>query len=103
MKKISIYLLSIIFIATSCQKEAEAPVCVLSSTSILGTYKTIAQTSQANPQSPVVDEYATWDACEKDDLNVFSSGVFLQQVKVFNLVHHQLILLQQTGLYQVIR
>jgi len=48
--------------------------CILNSTSIIGTYKTTAATIQADAQSPVVDDYATWAACEKDDLITLSAG-----------------------------
>ena len=74
MKKI----LGISFLAvvlfSSCKKDEATPTCTLSATSILGTYKITALTTQANAQAPVVDEYATWDACEKDDLISFSAG-----------------------------
>jgi hypothetical protein len=74
MKKI----LGISFLAvvlfTSCKKDEATPTCTLSATSILGTYKTTAATTQANAQAPIVDDYATWDACEKDDLITFSAG-----------------------------
>jgi hypothetical protein len=48
--------------------------CTLSSTSILGTYKITGYTTQANAQAPIVDDYATWPACEKDDLVTLSAG-----------------------------
>jgi len=52
----------------------EANPCTLSATSILGTYKTTASTTQADAQAPIVDDYATWLPCEKDDLITFSTG-----------------------------
>ena len=74
MKKI----LGISFLAvvlfSSCKKDEATPTCTLSATSILGTYKTTAATTQANAQAPIVDDYATWDACEKDDLITFAAG-----------------------------
>jgi len=48
--------------------------CTLSTSSVLGTYKTTAATIQADAQSPVVDDYATWLPCEKDNLITFSTG-----------------------------
>jgi len=48
--------------------------CTLSNSSVLGTYKTTAATIQADAQSPIVDDYATWLPCEKDDLITFSTG-----------------------------
>lgn len=74
MKKI----LGISFLAvvlfSSCKKDEATPTCTLSAASILGTYKTTGATTQANAQAPIVDDYATWDACEKDDLVTFSAG-----------------------------
>ena len=74
MKKIiSISFLAVILFS-SCKKDEATPTCTLSTTSIIGTYKTTAATIQADAQSPVVDDYATWAACEKDDLITFSAG-----------------------------
>ncbi len=74
MKKI----LGISFLAvvlfSSCKKDEATPTCTLSATSILGTYKTTGSTTQANAQAPIVDDFATWDACEKDDLVTLSAG-----------------------------
>ena len=72
-KIIGISFLAVILFS-SCKKDDPTPTCTLSATSILGTYKTTAATIQADAQSPVVDDYATWDACEKDDLVTLSAG-----------------------------
>lgn len=81
MKKIiSISFLAIVLFS-SCKKDDPTPTCTLSATSILGTYKTTGATTQANAQAPIVDDYATWDACEKDDLITFSAGNVLNSVE----------------------
>lgn len=75
MKKLALLAFGAIVLMTSCKKdEPTTTTCTLSSTSIQGTYKVTAETSQADAQSPVVDEYATYDPCEKDDLFVFGNG-----------------------------
>ena len=74
MKKIIGLSFLAITLFSSCKKDDPTPTCTLSSTSILGTYKTTGATTQANAQAPIVDDYATWDACEKDDLVTFSTG-----------------------------
>ncbi len=77
MKKILGLSFLAITLFSSCKKDVVTPTCTLSATSIVGTYKTTAATIQADAQSPVVDDYATWAACEKDDLITLSaSGVF---------------------------
>ena len=74
MKKIIGISFLAVILFSSCKKDDPTPTCTLSATSILGTYKTTAATIQADAQSPVVDDYATWDACEKDDLVTLSAG-----------------------------
>ena len=74
MKKILGLSFLAITIFSSCKKDEVTPTCTLSATSIIGTYKTTASTIQADAQSPVVDDYATWAACEKDDLITLSAG-----------------------------
>jgi hypothetical protein len=75
MKKIAFLALGSVLFFSSCKKDDATPTtCTLSSTSIQGTYKVTAQTFQADAQSPVEDEYATLEACEKDDLFVFGNG-----------------------------
>jgi hypothetical protein len=76
MKNLSvILLLSISVFSLSCKKD---DTCTLSSTSIVGTYKTTAATIQANASATPVDDYATWEACEKDDLiSINADGSFL--------------------------
>jgi hypothetical protein len=75
MKKIALLAIGAIVLMTSCKKdEPTTPTCTLSSTSIQGTYKVTAETSQADAQSPVVDEFALYEPCEKDDLFVFGNG-----------------------------
>ncbi len=77
MKKIiSISFLAVVLFS-SCKKDDPTPTCTLSATSILGIYKTTGATTQANAQAQIVDDYATWDACEKDDLVTFSAGNIL--------------------------
>jgi len=77
MKKILGLSFLAITLFSSCKKDDPTPTCTLNATSILGTYKTTGATTQANAQAPIVDDYATWDACEKDDLVTFSAGNIL--------------------------
>jgi hypothetical protein len=75
MKKIAFLALGSVLFFSSCKKDDATPTtCTLSSTSIQGTYKVTGSTFQANANAPVEDDYATWDACEKDDLFVFGNG-----------------------------
>lgn len=75
MRKITIIAIASVFVLSSCKKD-DPKVCTLSSTSIIGTYKATAATYQADAQSAPVDDYATWQACEKDDLFVIGNGTF---------------------------
>ena len=60
----------------SCKKDSGSSnnTCSLSSSAIVGTYKIIAATYQATATSAPTNDYATWDACEKDDLITINSN-----------------------------
>ena len=76
MKRILFALMLSSLFFTSCKDDA-APTCTLNSASLAGTYRITASTYQVNAQSSPVDDYATWPACEKDDLYIFNvNGTF---------------------------
>jgi len=62
---------ALLFCFASCKKSDS---CTLSATSIQGTYKITSISYKATSSSSAVDEFATWDACEKDDHITFASG-----------------------------
>lgn len=73
MKKLIFISISILtIVTTSCKKETET--CTLSSTSIVGSYKIASILYKENAQTPVVDDFTTYDACEKDDILTFNSN-----------------------------
>jgi hypothetical protein len=74
MKKLALLAIGAIVFMSSCKKDEPTTTCTLSSTSIQGTYKITAETYQADAQSPVEDEFALYEPCEKDDLFVFGNG-----------------------------
>jgi len=62
---------------SSCKKDKD---CSLDSSSITGTYKVIHSYYKANSTTAEVDEYTTWDACEKDDLiKIMAGGALIFQ------------------------
>lgn len=74
MKKTFLVLSVITYVLSSCKKDSE---CVLNSTSIQGSYKITASTIQASASSNPVDDYSSWDACNKDDIfTLGSNGIF---------------------------
>jgi hypothetical protein len=76
MKKLALLAFGAIVLMTSCKKdEPTTPTCSLNSTSIQGTYKVTGDTYQADAQSPIEDNYATYEPCEKDDLYAFGNGI----------------------------
>lgn len=68
------------FCGVGCKKDkgvSLSPGCTLSSTTILGTYQEVGYTSQATPGSPVVDDYASYPACQKDNtVTLFADGTY---------------------------
>jgi hypothetical protein len=74
MKKLFFASVTFILVFSSCKKDDPTPTCQLSNTTILGTYKTTASTVQANATATPVDDFATWDACQKDDLMTFNAA-----------------------------
>lgn len=72
MKKLLLALTAIsILSVTGCKKDDD---CSLTAASLVGTYKVTAISSKADASAPVVDELATWDACEKDDTYEFTAA-----------------------------
>lgn len=73
MKKI-LLAVTILVAVTSCKKDKDDENCTLSSTSIVGSYKTTAVKYKASAADAEIDEFATWDACEKDDIVVLNAN-----------------------------
>jgi hypothetical protein len=72
MKKIILSAAVISFALFSCKKSDKT--CDLNSASFAGTFKVTAVKYKADASTPEVDEFATYDACEKDDLVIFNSN-----------------------------
>jgi hypothetical protein len=73
MKKLLILSTAIFaLMTTSCKKDS--PTCTLSSNTIVGNYKIASILYKADAQTPAVDEFATYDACEKDDIISFNAN-----------------------------
>ncbi len=73
MKKLPLFAIALAFLATGCKKESASGsggsgTCTLSKTSLPGVYVITAATYQVDAQSAPEDEFALYDACEKDDL-----------------------------------
>lgn len=66
MKKLLLPLLILTSALVSCQKEEKK--CDLSAANLVGTYKITANSYKKDAASPLVDVYALYGACEKDDL-----------------------------------
>ena len=56
----------------SCKKDEKK--CDLNAANFVGSYKTTAVTYKADAATAPVDEFATYPACEKDDLIIFNSN-----------------------------
>jgi Lipocalin-like domain len=72
MKKIilSVFVLSTVLV--SCKKDDKN--CDLNAGNFVGSYKVSAISYKANTATPVVDEYATLPACQKDDVITFNAN-----------------------------
>lgn len=70
----------------SCKKNEDGEggnfSCPLTSTTILGTYKYSGYSIQETATSPVVDDFATWPVCEKDNLITLSADGTYSNVDV---------------------
>jgi len=74
MKKVLLYVSAAVILLASCSKDDDTIPCDLNASSFAGTYKITAATYQANSTSPVEDDFATWDPCEKDNILTFNSN-----------------------------
>ena len=72
MKKFILPLFVLSSIITSCQKDPKK--CELSSANLVGTYKITANGYKKDADSPMVDVYANYRPCEKDDLIIFNAN-----------------------------
>ena len=71
MKKIILSVAVVSFAVLSCKKDKT---CDLNGSSIVGSYKVSSVKYKASASAPEVDEFATWDACEKDDVITFNAS-----------------------------
>ena len=74
MKKLLFFLSAAVVFLSACSKDDDTPPCTLNASSFAGTYKITAATYQEDSTAPVEDDFATWDACEKDDVYTFNSN-----------------------------
>ena len=71
MKKVILGVIVVAFASVSCKKDKT---CDLNQGNFVGSYKVTSFKYKADATTPEVDEFATWDACEKDDLVIFNSN-----------------------------
>ncbi len=71
MKKIIFFAL-VCIVMLGCNKGSDD--CTLNNSSILGTYIMTGYTYQASTTSPVIDEFATYPACAKDNVITFKAN-----------------------------
>lgn len=71
MKKVLLGMVVLAALA-SCKKDEKK--CDLNSTNILGSYKVTASVYKENNSTPEVNEFANWDACQKDDVTTLNSN-----------------------------
>lgn len=71
MKKVMIGLL-LAGVFTSCKKDDKK--CDFNQANFAGTYKVTSVIYKADASTSAVDEFTTWDACEKDDLVIFNTN-----------------------------
>jgi hypothetical protein len=72
MKKIILSLVVLSAVFVSCKKDDKN--CDLNAGNVTGSYKITGLTYKANTATPVVDEYALFPACQKDDLIIFNAN-----------------------------
>ena len=72
MKKIMLAACLMAFAFVSCKKDKD-PVCELSQANLVGSYKVTGLKYKANASTAEVDEFPSWDACEKDDITVLNA------------------------------
>ncbi|MGG9971801.1 lipocalin family protein [Ferruginibacter sp. SUN002] len=73
MRKLLIPSAFLLMIASSSCKKSDSN-CGLSLETLKGTYKVTASVYKETPTSTPVDEFALWDACEKDDTVTFGDA-----------------------------
>lgn len=76
MKKIITLATFLTVIFSSCKKAevVQNPICLLSASNILGTYKITSILYKSDPQTPEIDCFMYYDECEKDNLLIFNSN-----------------------------
>lgn len=72
MKKL-LFAIAVLALGSSCKKDKDKT-CDLNAGSLVGTYKTTSIKYKASASATEVDEFASYDACEKDDLVKFNSN-----------------------------
>lgn len=72
MKKL-LFAVTLLALGSSCKKDKDKT-CDLNAGSLVGSYKTTSVKYKASTSASEVDLFATYDACEKDDLVKFNSN-----------------------------
>ena len=61
-------------IFSGCSKDDDDDDCELTQAGLQGSYKITGVSYKPDAVSPAEDEYATWDACQKDNLVILSAN-----------------------------
>ena len=77
MKKLFIIASALVVAFSSCKKDDPAPTCNLDNNGILGNYKITSFSYKASATDTVIDIFANYPPCEKDDILTFvANGVY---------------------------
>jgi hypothetical protein len=83
MKKIFLATIafSFVLLVGGCEKDGNGndSDCPFSEENLRGNYKIVAAVYKAGATDPEEDDFATWDACEKDDIYTFAEAGVLTQ------------------------
>lgn len=71
MKRILLASVVVLFALSSCKKDKD---CDLNHGNFVGSYKVTSFKYKADASATEIDEFPTWDACEKDDLVIFNDN-----------------------------
>lgn len=72
MLKNSLWVIALAFIFIGCKKDSKT--CALTTENVAGTYKMTHSYFKATGSNIEVDEFTGRDACERDDLFIFSAN-----------------------------
>lgn len=74
MKKVLLGLFAVSMISLVGCKDDDEKTCDLNNANLQGAYKITAVSYKADASTPAVDDFATWDPCEKDDIITLSAN-----------------------------